>query len=100
MNLVNKNIVCLCLVAAFVNIGIQVRVGLDVVKLMFLLVDKDHISLGIFTHLVPEQTQYVALTNTSLSRQDDDGILTEIAFNLLYITLSKNRTHSTDFYLL
>lgn len=43
-----------------------------------LLQSLDDISPGILAHLVPEQTQDVALADTSLSRQDDDGVLAEI----------------------
>ena len=55
---------------------------------MLLLVDEDNICTLILIHLVPEETQDIALANTALTRQDDNGVFTQIAFNLFQITLS------------
>ena len=43
---------------------------------MFLLVDEYDVGCSLLDYLVPEQAQNIALADTALPSQDDDGIFT------------------------
>ena len=53
LNFIYQDVVGLCLVSPFINIGIQVPVGLNVGKLMFLFVNEDNVCVNIFCNLIP-----------------------------------------------
>ena len=88
LNFVNENVVHPALVALLVDVGIQVKVVADAVKILFLLIYIDDVVFGILSHLLLEQSQNETLSDSSLACQNDDSVFSKIPFYLVKVMLS------------
>ena len=80
------------------DVGIQVLIGLDCIKLPFFFIYVDDIVSRVLGFQFQQLTQHVTLAYTSLANDDHNGLFTQILLYLIDIGLANDCLHNFILY--